>query len=261
MFERAYRQRLEADLARWEADGVITPTDLAGIRCTLPPLSPGVNIPVVVSIVGGLLIAAAFLAFVAAHWTELARLSRFAILAAGIVVANGFAASFARAGRTVLADLCATGGSIISGAGTRVGGVSRIKEDYRETYSLGQIEVLMQDVRYGVRMLRKHRGFALAAVLSLALGIGANTAIFSIVDALLLNPLPYPQPERLAVLWPRSPALSTRHEWFGPGQYTDLLTQNRSFDEMALSVGAVAETQSSGGQVERVSTLSASSSL
>ena len=117
MFERAYRQRLEADLARWEADGVITPTDLAGIRSTLPPLSPGVNIPVVVSIVGGLLIAAAFLAFVAAHWAELARLSRFAILAAGIVVANGFAASFARAGRTVLADLCATVGSIIFGAG------------------------------------------------------------------------------------------------------------------------------------------------
>jgi len=143
----------------------------------------------------------------------------------------------------------------------RFGGVTQVKETYRETYSLGQIEILMQDVRYGIRMLRKHRGFALAAVLSLALGIGANTAIFSIVDALLLKPLPYPQPGRLAVLWPRSPALSTRHEWFGPGQYMDLLTQNRSFDEMALSVGAVAQLVRSGGQVERVSTLSASSSL
>src|ERR1700761_2195660 len=110
MFDKTYRRRLEADLAQWEADGVIAPAAAAPIRNALPPLSPGVNIPVVVSIVGGLLIAAAFLAFVAAHWTELARLSRFAILAAGIVVANGLAASFARAGRTVLGDLCATVG-------------------------------------------------------------------------------------------------------------------------------------------------------
>ena len=67
MFDRAYRQRLEADLTRWEADGVITPAALAAIRSALPPLAPDINIPVVVAIVGGLLIAAAFLAFVAAH--------------------------------------------------------------------------------------------------------------------------------------------------------------------------------------------------
>jgi predicted permease len=154
-----------------------------------------------------------------------------------------------------------TAGEARAAALRRFGDLAQVKETYRETYSLGQIEVLMQDVRYGIRMLRKHRGFALAAVLSLALGIGANTAVFSIVDALLLKPLPYPQPERLAVLWPRTPALGTRPEWFGPGQYMDLLTQNRSFDEMALSVGAVAQIVSSGGQVERISTLSASSSL
>jgi uncharacterized membrane protein len=67
MFDRAYRQRLEADLARWEADGVIAPAAVTAIRTALPPLSPGINIAVVVAIVGGLLIAAAFLAFVAAH--------------------------------------------------------------------------------------------------------------------------------------------------------------------------------------------------
>ncbi|HKU06247.1 MAG TPA: DUF2157 domain-containing protein [Bradyrhizobium sp.] len=116
MFDRAYRQRLDADLARWEADGVITPAAGSAIRLALPPLSPGINIPIVVAIVGGLLIAAAFLAFVAAHWTEIARLLRFAMLLAGILVAHGLGAWFARAGRPVLADLCAGVGAIIFGA-------------------------------------------------------------------------------------------------------------------------------------------------
>ena len=117
MFDRLYRQRLETDLARWQADGVITPSASAAIRSALPPVASGTNIPVVVGIVGGLLIAAAFLAFVAAHWIEIARLSRLAILFAGIVAAHGLGAWFARTGRPVLADLCASVGSIIFGAG------------------------------------------------------------------------------------------------------------------------------------------------
>jgi uncharacterized membrane protein len=117
MFDRAYRKRLESDLARWEDDGVITPAVLAGIRVALPPLAPGINVPVVVATVGGLLIAAAFLAFVAAHWTEFARLLRSSILVVGIIGANGLGAWLARAGRPVLADLCASVGSIIFGAG------------------------------------------------------------------------------------------------------------------------------------------------
>jgi uncharacterized membrane protein len=117
MFDRAYRQRLEADLARWETDGVITPAAAAAIRVALPPLAPGINIAVVVAIVGGLLIAAAFLAFVAAHWIEIARLLRVAILFAGILSAHGLGAWFARAGQPVLADLCAAVGAIIFGAG------------------------------------------------------------------------------------------------------------------------------------------------
>jgi uncharacterized membrane protein len=116
MFDRAYRQRLEADLARWEADGVITPAVVAAIRIALPPLAPGINIAVVVAIVGGLLIAAAFLAFVAAHWIEIARLSRLAMLFAGILSAYGLGAWFARASQPVLADLCAAVGAIIFGA-------------------------------------------------------------------------------------------------------------------------------------------------
>jgi uncharacterized membrane protein len=131
MSDRAYRQRLEADLARWEADGVISPEALAAIRGALPPLAPDINIPVVVAIVGGLLIAAAFLAFVAAHWTEFVRPLRFAVLVAGVVGANGLGAWFARAGRSVLADLCASVGTIIFGAGIAlVGQMYHLGEDF-----------------------------------------------------------------------------------------------------------------------------------
>ena len=116
MFERTYRQRLDADLARWEADGVVAPAAVAAIRATLPPLAPGINIAVVVAIVGGLLIAAAFLAFVAAHWTEITRLLRLVMLFAGILTAYGLGGWFARSGQPILADLCAAVGALIFGA-------------------------------------------------------------------------------------------------------------------------------------------------
>ncbi|UPT97353.1 DUF2157 domain-containing protein [Bradyrhizobium barranii subsp. apii] len=131
MFDKTYRQRLEADLSQWEADGVIAPAAATSIRSALPPLSPGINIAVVVAIVGGLLIAAAFLAFVAAHWTEIARLLRFAILIAGMVVAGGLGAWFAATGRNILADLCASIGAIIFGAGIAlVGQMYHLGEDF-----------------------------------------------------------------------------------------------------------------------------------
>lgn len=131
MFDKTYRQRLEADLSQWEADGVIAPAAATSIRSALPPLSPGINIAVVVAIVGGLLIAAAFLAFVAAHWTEIARLLRFAILIAGMIVAGGLGAWFAATGRNVLADLCASIGAIIFGAGIAlVGQMYHLGEDF-----------------------------------------------------------------------------------------------------------------------------------
>jgi uncharacterized membrane protein len=131
MLDRAYRHRLEADLARWEADGVITPAAVAAIRGVLPARNSGINIPVVVGIVGGLLIAAAFLAFVAAHWMEIARLSRLGILLAGIVASNGLGAWFARTDRPVLADLCASIGAIIFGAGIAlVGQMYHLGDDF-----------------------------------------------------------------------------------------------------------------------------------
>jgi uncharacterized membrane protein len=152
MLDRAYRQRLEADLGKWEADGVIAPAVGAAIRMALPPLAPGINISVVLGIVGGLLIAAAFLAFVAAHWMELARVARLAILFSGTITAFGLGGWFARGGRPVLADLCAGIGSIIFGAGIAlVGQMYHLGDDFAGGMLLWAIGALTAAVLTGSR--------------------------------------------------------------------------------------------------------------
>jgi len=114
------------------------------------------------------------------------------------------------------------------------------------------MENLVQDVRYGIRTLAKNPGFTVVAVLTLALGIGANTAIFSVVENLLLRPLPYPQPERLVKIansyLPQIPKAG-----LSPGDYADWQRQNQSFSEMgAFASNSQGFNLSSEGEPQRV---------
>ena len=102
-------------------------------------------------------------------------------------------------------------------------------------YGGGVMQTFLKDVQYALRMLRKNFMLTAVIVASLAIGIGANSAIFSVVDALLLRPLPYPQPERLAAVWLHSPAIGILRDWPSPGEYIDVQTENHSFETMALA--------------------------
>ena len=118
----------------------------------------------------------------------------------------------------------------------------------------------LQDVRYAFRVLRKNVVLTLVILASLGIGIGANSAIFSVVDALLLRPLPYPHPDRLAAIWLHSPGIGILRDWPSPGQYIDIQNQNHSFDEMAIAQSREF-TLTGREQPEMVDVLSAQSSL
>ena len=124
----------------------------------------------------------------------------------------------------------------------------------------------LQDVRYAFRTFRRTAGLTSVIVASLAIGIGANTAVFSVVNALLLKPLPYPDPDRLAVLWLRSPGINIPQDWPSPGQFIDVKNENRSFSEMSISQGRSGTIIGRGGEApfpepQRVEVLLTSSSL
>ena len=122
------------------------------------------------------------------------------------------------------------------------------------------MQKLWYDLKYGLRMLMKNPRFTAAAVLSLAIGIGANTAIFSVTNALLLRPLPYKDAERLVILWNRSPGLNVEQDWFSPGQYLDIKAENQVFDNVAATIDS-SFNLTGQGVAERVEGARVSSSL
>ena len=122
------------------------------------------------------------------------------------------------------------------------------------------MSILLQDVRHAVRALAGAPAFALAAVLSLAIGIGANTAIFSIVDGLLLRPLPYKDSERLVILWNRSPGLDITEDWFSTAQYFDIKNGHRGFEQVAIAIGGNYNL-TGWGEPERLGAIRISSNL
>src|SRR5215216_1719315 len=95
------------------------------------------------------------------------------------------------------------------------------------------METLFQDIRYAVRMLLKKPVFTAIVVLALAIGIGANTAIFSVVNAILLRPLPYKNPDRLSMVWLDNTRLGVDQDWHSYANYIDYKQQSQTFDDMA----------------------------
>ena len=113
------------------------------------------------------------------------------------------------------------------------GGVDWIKDDVRETWLSRLFETLGQDVRYGWRNLRRNPGFALVVVTTMALGIGANTAIFSVVNGVLLRPLPYTHGDRLVVLRQQQPIANVADTAFSVKEIEDYRTHAQSLDGVA----------------------------
>jgi predicted permease len=122
------------------------------------------------------------------------------------------------------------------------------------------MQTLWNDVRYGLRLLAKNPGFTAVAVLSLAIGIGANTSLFSIINGLLLRPLPYKDAERLVILWNRSPGLNITQDWFSTAQYFDIKTGHQGLEEVAIAFGGN-DNLTGTGEPERVGTIRVSSNL
>jgi len=122
------------------------------------------------------------------------------------------------------------------------------------------METLWQDLGYGLRMLFKNPRFTAVAVLSLAIGIGATSAIFSVANALLLRPLAYKDADRLVILWNRSPGLNVAQDWLSPGEYLDIKAENQVFDEVAATIDS-SFNLTGEGRPERVEGARVSSSL
>jgi putative ABC transport system permease protein len=114
------------------------------------------------------------------------------------------------------------------------GGTEEIKEECRDARGVVFLENLLQNLRYGLRTMRKSPGFTAVVVLTLALGIGVNTVLFTIVHGVLLSPLPFPRSDRLVSLWERNVIADMAYNVVSGGVFADWQRQATSFQQMAL---------------------------
>jgi putative ABC transport system permease protein len=132
-----------------------------------------------------------------------------------------------------------------------VGGVEQVKEEVRSNRAGFAIETFVQDVRYGLRSLRKKPGFTVTAVIALALGIGANTAIFSVINAVLLRSLAYRDPASIVMVWERSLRGGRSQNSVSPANFLDWKKQSNSFEQIAASWDTRVNL-TSGGEPEEI---------
>jgi predicted permease len=147
-------------------------------------------------------------------------------------------------------------GSGVRGPGSAVRGPGSAVRGLR----MSAVTTFLEDLRHAVRGFIATPGFAVAAVLSVAIGIGANTAIFSVASALLLRPLPYQDPQRLVILWNTSPGLGITEDWFSTAQYFDIKSSTQTFEQVAIAIGRNANLTGKG-EPERVGALAVSPNL
>jgi predicted permease len=133
----------------------------------------------------------------------------------------------------------------------RFGNATLMKEDTRAMDIIGWIETTCQDLRYAARMLRRSPGFTAVAIVTVALGIGANTAIFSIVNAVLLRPLPFPEPDRLVRIAFNEPGLGLRDVPFSVPELDDLRNRAGVFKDVS-TIASASENLTGAGHPERL---------
>src|SRR6185295_3201689 len=141
----------------------------------------------------------------------------------------------------------------------------RTEKHYYEPVVLGRrrsnmIADIWQDLRYGFRTIIRQPGFAAVAIITLALGIGANSAIFSVVNSVLLKPLPYQDPDRLVMLWESITTKSNIQNPVAPGNYVTWRDQTRSFEGMA-SIATQSVSITGAGEPEKVDAVYCSDNL
>jgi putative ABC transport system permease protein len=136
----------------------------------------------------------------------------------------------------------------------RLGGLAQVRENYRDRAGLPALDHLVQDLRIGARMLRRNPTFTGVAILTLGLGIGANAAIFSLFSAVLLRPLPYPDPDRLVLVWATNTRTGDMEDVASYPDVEDWRTLNKSFAGMAAFTTRSA-TIAGGEQAELVPAL------